>query len=92
MIRFPSLGEGRASGKLACVNFVHWNVLGQGEASVGNGSRLVVRFRVRVGTELEPLQRVSPHQNADPHQTRGSLAGASFSLTQNFGSSSVFEL
>ena len=55
MIRFPSLGEGRASGKLACVNFVHWNVSCQGGPSVCNGSRLVVQFGVRVGTELEPL-------------------------------------
>ena len=54
--------------------------------SVSNGSKSAGRFRVRVGTELEPLQRVLPHEKTEPHRTRGFLAGSTISPTQNFGS------
>jgi len=35
--------------------------------SVRIGSKSAVRFRVLVGTELEPLQGVLPHQKTEPH-------------------------
>jgi len=53
--------------------------------SVSNGSKLAVRFRVWVGTELEPLQWVIPHQKTEPHQSRSFFASFSFSHRLNFG-------
>jgi hypothetical protein len=60
--------------------------------SVSNGSKLVVRFRVRVGTELEPVDGVLPHQKTEPHRAHGFLAGSTLPQTQNFDSNEVFEL
>ena len=61
-------------------------------ANVSNGSKLAIQFRVQVGTELELFQRVLPHQETKPHQTRGFLGSSTFSQGQIFGSNSVFEL
>jgi len=59
--------------------------------SFSNGSKSVVLLWVRVGTDLEPLQGVSPNQKTEPHRTHGFLAGSTFLPTQNFGSTKVFE-
>jgi len=37
-----------------------------GVTSVSNGSKPLERFRVRVGTGIEPLQRVLPHEKPGP--------------------------
>jgi len=59
--------------------------------SVSNGSKLAVQFRIRIGTKLEPLQQVLPHQKSELHWICGFLAGSTVSHTHYFGSNSVFQ-
>jgi len=54
------------------------DVDGMDVISVSNGSKLAVRFRVWVGTELEPLQQVLPHHNLNR------IEPAVFSLCPHF--------
>ena len=54
-------------------------------ARVPNGSQLAVSFWVWVGTELEPLEQVVPHQKTQLHRIHGLLAGCTFSPSQNIG-------
>jgi len=44
--------------------------------NVSNGSKSAVRFRVWVGTELQRLQQVLPHQNTNPHRIHSFLASS----------------
>jgi len=55
-------------------------------SSDGKSSKPAVRFRVRVGTKLEPLQHVVPDQKTKPDRPHGFLASSSILPTPNFGS------
>jgi len=55
-------------------------------ASVSNGSNPLERFRVRVGTETEPLQRALPHENPDRCKWAGFTTKNPASEHHNFGS------
>jgi len=59
--------------------------------SVSNSSKSALRFRVKVGTELEPLQWLLPKQKTEPHRTRSFLARSTILHTQHIDSNSVFE-
>ena len=54
--------------------------------SGSNSSKSAVRFRVRVGTELEPLQLVLPYPSTKLLRTRALLAGSTILPTLNIGS------
>jgi hypothetical protein len=51
---------------------------------VSNGSKLAVWFWVQIGTNLELLQWVIPHEKTEPYQTGGFLAGSTVSQTKKF--------
>ena len=50
-------------------------------ASSSQVLKLAVRLGVRVGTGLEPSQRVLPHQQTELNRDPGSMAGSTFSHT-----------
>jgi hypothetical protein len=59
--------------------------------SVSNGSNPLERFRVRVGTGTEPLQRFLPHENPDHCNWAGFTTKNPAFQPHNFGSNQVFE-
>jgi hypothetical protein len=54
--------------------------------SVSNGSNPLARFRVRVGTGTEPLQRFLPHENPDLSNWAGFTTKNLAFYVHNFGS------
>jgi len=67
------------------------HMVGALASSVSNGSNPLERFRVNIGTGMEPLQRILPHENPDHCNWAGFTTNNPAFQPHNFGSNQVSE-